>query len=56
MEPIYGVSYLPHKFKVAIGLPTDNSVDVLSQDVGLMAIVDRDRRPELYATWRKNLR
>lgn len=40
-EPLYGPHYLPRKFKTAIALPTDNSVDVHSQDVGMIAI-ERD--------------
>jgi sulfite reductase (ferredoxin) len=36
VEPIYGDTYLPRKFKVAIAWPGDNSVDVFSQDVGLV--------------------
>jgi len=39
-EPIYGATYLPRKFKVGVGLPEDNSVDVHSQDVGLLGIVE----------------
>ncbi len=35
-EPLYGKHYLPRKFKVGIAHPTDNSVDVLTQDVGLV--------------------
>jgi sulfite reductase (ferredoxin) len=35
-EPLYGKQYLPRKFKVGIAHPTDNSVDVLTQDVGLV--------------------
>jgi sulfite reductase beta subunit-like hemoprotein len=42
-EPLYGEVYLPRKFKSAIGLPEDNSVDVHSQDVGLVAILEGDR-------------
>jgi len=37
-EPIYGASYLPRKFKVGIAHPTDNSVDVLTQDVGFVPV------------------
>ena len=37
-EPIYGEHYLPRKFKVGIAHPTDNSVDVLTQDVGLVPV------------------
>lgn len=39
-EPIYGQYYLPRKFKVGIALPEDNSIDVQSQDVGLLGIVE----------------
>jgi sulfite reductase (ferredoxin) len=35
-EPLYGAQYLPRKFKIGIAHPTDNSVDVLTQDVGLV--------------------
>jgi sulfite reductase beta subunit-like hemoprotein len=40
-EPFYGSQYLPRKFKSAVGLSTDNCVDIYSQDVGLLAIVER---------------
>jgi sulfite reductase (ferredoxin) len=39
-EPIYGPQYLPRKFKVAIAHPRDNSVDLLTQDVGLMPVMN----------------
>lgn len=39
-EPIYGKTYLPRKFKMAIALPEDNCVDIYTQDLGLMAIVE----------------
>ncbi len=42
VEPIYGKAYLPRKFKFAIGLPGDNSVDVYANDVGLLAICEND--------------
>ncbi len=35
-EPLYGRHYLPRKFKIGIAHPDDNSVDVLTQDVGLV--------------------
>jgi len=43
VEPIYGPTYLPRKFKTAIGLPDDNCVDLYANDLGYMAIV-RDGR------------
>jgi sulfite reductase (ferredoxin) len=40
-EPLYGRNYLPRKFKIGIAHPGDNSIDVLTQDVGLVpAAVD----------------
>ena len=42
-EPLYGAQYLPRKFKIGIAHPTDNSVDVLTQDVGLRAGRDGGR-------------
>lgn len=42
-EPLYGERYLPRKFKTGIALPEDNSVEVRSQDVGLVAFVEDGR-------------
>ncbi len=42
-EPIYGKTYLPRKFKMAIALPEDNCVDIYTQDLGLMAIVEDEK-------------
>jgi len=39
-EPFYGAQYLPRKFKTAVGLSNDNCVDIWSQDVGLLALVE----------------
>jgi sulfite reductase (ferredoxin) len=39
-EPIYGAQYMPRKFKIAITVPGDNSIDLFSQDVGLVVITD----------------
>jgi sulfite reductase (NADPH) hemoprotein beta-component len=39
-EPIYGPVYLPRKFKIGIAIPPSNDVDVFSQDIGLIAIVE----------------
>jgi sulfite reductase (ferredoxin) len=35
-EPVYGAQYLPRKFKVGFAHPHDNSVDLLTQDVGFL--------------------
>src|SRR5258708_11070390 len=39
-EPIYGAQYLPRKFKVGFAHPHDNSVDLLTQDVGFIPRVN----------------
>ncbi|HRE00900.1 MAG TPA: sulfite reductase, partial [Ilumatobacteraceae bacterium] len=36
VEPIYGDTYLPRKFKIGVAWPGDNSIDIFSQDVGLL--------------------
>ena len=37
-EPIYGKTYLPRKFKIAIAVPPYNDTDIFANDVGLVAI------------------
>lgn len=44
-EPLYGGTYLPRKFKVAVTVPGDNSVDLLTQDIGLVLFCDPQGRP-----------
>src|SRR3954452_24496706 len=39
VEPIYGKTYLPRKFKIAIAVPPSNDVDVFAHDLGFIAIV-----------------
>jgi sulfite reductase (NADPH) hemoprotein beta-component len=39
-EPMYGPTYLPRKFKTGFVLPPSNDVDVFSQDLGFIAIVE----------------
>lgn len=41
-EPIYGKTYLPRKFKIGIAVPPSNDIDVYSQDIGLIAILEND--------------
>ncbi len=36
-EPLYGSTYMPRKFKCAVTVPGDNSVDLLTNDIGLVA-------------------
>ena len=40
VEPIYGKTYLPRKFKIAVAVPPRNDVDVFSNDLGFVAIVE----------------
>ncbi len=39
-DPIYGVQYLPRKFKIGIGADFDNSVDILTNDIAIMAVTN----------------
>lgn len=39
-EPIYGAQFLPRKFKVAVTVPGDNSVDIFTNDIGVVVITD----------------
>ncbi|MEM7469007.1 MAG: NADPH-dependent assimilatory sulfite reductase hemoprotein subunit, partial [Pseudomonadota bacterium] len=39
-EPIYGATYLPRKFKMAIAIPPENDVDVYAQDLSFVAITN----------------
>ncbi len=41
-EPIYGKTYLPRKFKIAMAVPPINDVDVLAHDLGYVARVEGD--------------
>ncbi|ARK24264.1 sulfite reductase subunit beta [Sporosarcina sp. P37] len=43
VEPVYGATYLPRKFKIGIAVPPMNDVDVFSQDVGLIAIAEEGK-------------
>ena len=36
-EPVYGKHYLPRKFKIGIGIPPRNDVDIYSQDLGFIS-------------------
>lgn len=45
-EPLYGGTYLPRKFKVAVSVPGDNSVDLLTQDIGLVQFADPNGRAQ----------
>lgn len=38
-ETLYGKTYLPRKFKIGIGLPDDNCVDVHTHDIGIIPLL-----------------
>ena len=41
-EPLYGSTYLPRKFKCAVTVPGDNSVDLLTNDIGIVAFTSKN--------------
>lgn len=42
-DPLYQDRYLPRKFKIAIAIPPNNDIDVLGNDVGLIAIIENNQ-------------
>lgn len=42
VEPLYGATYLPRKFKTGFAIPPSNDVDIFSQDLGFIGIVEND--------------
>jgi sulfite reductase (NADPH) hemoprotein beta-component len=42
VEPIYGKTYMPRKFKIGFAVPPSNDIDVFSQDLGFIAILGKD--------------
>lgn len=43
VEPMYGALYLPRKFKIGIAVPPSNDIDVFSQDLGFIAVVEEGK-------------
>ena len=41
IEPIYGKTYLPRKFKTVVAVPPSNDVDIYAHDLGYIAILDK---------------
>jgi len=39
-EPFYGPTYMPRKFKIGFAVPPSNDIDVYTQDLGYIAIVE----------------
>jgi sulfite reductase (ferredoxin) len=42
-DPIYGERYLPRKFKMGLAVPEDNTIDVLTNDLAVVALFEGDR-------------
>jgi sulfite reductase (NADPH) hemoprotein beta-component len=42
-DPLYGKSYLPRKFKVAFAIPPVNDMDVLTNCLGFIAIIENEK-------------
>lgn len=42
-EPLLGDAYMPRKFKFGFAVPPDNDIDVYSQDVGLVAVIENNQ-------------
>ncbi|WP_155010021.1 assimilatory sulfite reductase (NADPH) hemoprotein subunit [Priestia megaterium] len=43
VEPMYGPLYLPRKFKIGVAVPPSNDIDVYSQDLGFIAILEDEK-------------
>ncbi|PAE92264.1 assimilatory sulfite reductase (NADPH) hemoprotein subunit [Shouchella clausii] len=43
VEPMYGPLYLPRKFKIGVAVPPANDVDIFSQDIGFIAILEEGK-------------
>ncbi len=41
-DPLYEDRYLPRKFKIGIAIPPSNDVDVFTNDIGLIAIIENN--------------
>src|SRR5215813_808259 len=39
-DPLYGERYLPRKFKIGLGIPYDNTIDVLTNDLAIVALFE----------------
>ncbi len=40
VEPIYGKTYMPRKFKIAVAVPPSNDVDIYAHDLSYVAVAD----------------
>ena len=42
-DPLYQDRYLPRKFKIGIAIPPNNDVDVFTNDLGLIAVIEKGK-------------
>jgi sulfite reductase (NADPH) hemoprotein beta-component len=42
VEPFYGRTYLPRKFKIGFAVPPSNDIDIYTQDLGFIALAGPD--------------
>ena len=42
-DPLYQDRYMPRKFKIGIAIPPNNDVDVFTNDIGLIAIIENGK-------------
>jgi sulfite reductase (ferredoxin) len=42
-DPLYGERYLPRKFKIGLAVPKDNTIDVLTNDLAIVALFEGER-------------
>jgi sulfite reductase (NADPH) hemoprotein beta-component len=43
VDPLYGKTYLPRKFKIAFVIPPTNDLDILTNDLGFIAIIENEK-------------
>ncbi len=42
-DPLYGQTYLPRKFKISFVIPPVNDMDIFTNDLGFIAVVENDK-------------
>jgi len=43
VDPLYGKTYLPRKFKASFVIPPVNDMDIYTNDIGFIAVVEEDK-------------
>ena len=43
VDSLYGERYLPRKFKIGLAIPEDNTIDVLTNDLAIVALFEGER-------------